>query len=73
MAESDPQWDPDNPDNHPECYDNAYNRLIAQLFLENADQSKYGSILRNLSSQFSLKQDQYPKNITHAVSFLHGL
>jgi hypothetical protein len=41
---------------------------MALMFLENSDQTKYGSILRGLTSQYSLNQDQYPETINHTVS-----
>ena len=36
----------------------AYQRFLAVTYMENADQSKYGSVIKNLASQFSLKNDQ---------------
>jgi hypothetical protein len=53
-----------------ECHEKALARLMALLYLENADQAKYGSILRGLGNQFSLNQDQYPKTISHATNVL---
>jgi hypothetical protein len=43
---------------------------MALLYMENADQAKYGSILKGLGDQFSLNQDQYPKTISHATNVL---
>ena len=40
------------------------------LYLENADKSKYGSILAGLNTQKSLNNDQYPKTITEANNVL---
>jgi hypothetical protein len=40
------------------------------MYLENADQNKYATVLKGLMDQFSLDQDQYPKTINHATSVL---
>jgi hypothetical protein len=48
----------------------ASERLLAYLYLENSDQDKYGSILRNLNSQKSLGNDQYPKTIVETNNVL---
>jgi hypothetical protein len=48
----------------------ASDRLFAYLYLENADQDKYGSILKNLNSQKSLGNDQYPKSIVETNNVL---
>ena len=45
-------------------------RLFAFIYLENADQAKYGSILTNLNSQKSLGNDQYPRTITETNNVL---
>ena len=39
-------------------------QLMAYIYLENADEDKYGSMLTNLSSQKSLNNDQYLWMIT---------
>ena len=40
--------------------------------MDNADESKYGSILKNLNQQFSLGNNQYPNSITKANSVLNN-
>ena len=50
--------------------DQAFEQLLAYMYLENADQTKYGSILSGLSTQQSLGNDQYPKMITEANNVL---
>jgi len=45
-------------------------QFLAFLFLENADQSKYGTLMRNLNSQRSLGNDQYPKTAVDACEVL---
>jgi len=53
-----------------ECRKRTANRFYAYLYIENADQDKYGSVLSGLNSQHSLKNDQYPQNITEANNVL---
>jgi hypothetical protein len=48
----------------------ASERAFAFLYLENADQAKYGTILTNLNSQKSLGNDQYPKTIVDTNNVL---
>ena len=48
----------------------ASEQLFAFLYLENASQDKYGSILRSFNSQKSLRNDQYPRTITEANNVL---
>jgi hypothetical protein len=43
---------------------------FAFLYLENADQTKYGTILTNLHSQKSLGNDQFPKTIVETNNVL---
>eukprot|EP00957_Ditylum_brightwellii_P019635 1481425-Ditylum_brightwellii.AAC.1 len=43
---------------------------MAYLYLENADQGKYGTILTGLNEQQLLKNDQYPKTITETANVL---
>jgi hypothetical protein len=48
----------------------ASEQAFAFLYLENADQGKYGTILTNLNSQKSLGNDQYPKTIVETNNVL---
>ena len=48
----------------------AYNQLLAFMYLDNADKAKYGSILAGLNTQQSLGNDQYPKSITESNNVL---
>ena len=48
----------------------ANERLDTYLHLSNSDQRKCGTIIRNLNSQKSLKNDQFPKTIVDANSVL---
>jgi hypothetical protein len=51
----------------------AFKQLLAYIYLENADQAKYGSKLTGLSTQQSLGNDQYPKIITEANNVLKDM
>ena len=47
-----------------------FEQFLAYLYLDNSDQTKYGSILAGLITQQLLKNDQYPKTITKANNVL---
>ena len=53
-----------------ELKDGAFDKWMAFLLIHNSDQSKYGSLLNRLVSQFSMDNNQYPKNIMHATDIL---
>ena len=59
-------YDENNPETTEELIKMACEQMFAFIYLENADQDKYGSILKNLNSQKSLGNDQYPKTIVEA-------
>ena len=46
--------------------DGAFDKWMAYLLIRNSDQSKYGSLVNGLVSQFSMENNQYPKTITNA-------
>jgi len=48
----------------------AFEKWMALVFLQNSDQSKYGSVLQGLMSQYSLENDQYPTTVTAATDIL---
>jgi hypothetical protein len=48
----------------------AYEQWCAFLILRNSNQAKYGEVLRDLASQYSLDNDQYPRKTTKAVDCL---
>jgi hypothetical protein len=50
--------------------DQVFEQLLAYIYLESADQSKYGSILSGLDTQNSLGNNQYPKTVSEANSVL---
>jgi hypothetical protein len=50
--------------------DQLFEQLLAYTYLNNADQSKYGTILIGLNTQQTLGNEQYPKTITDANSVL---
>ena len=39
-------------------------------YLDNVDKSKYGTVLSGLSNQFSLENDQYPKDLLSAIQVI---
>jgi hypothetical protein len=53
-----------------ELIKNASESLFAYLYLENADQDKYGTILNDLNSQKSLGNDQFPRTIVETNNVL---
>ena len=64
---------PTNQDQHDKnkfFQDQLFEQLMAYAYLDNADQSKYGSILTGLNTQQTLGNEQYPKTITDANSVL---
>ncbi len=48
----------------------AWDRLMAYIYLDRADRDKYGMFIDNLKVQHSLKHDQYPKTLDGAVEIL---
>ena len=57
-------------DNNKSLQDQAFEQFLAYAYIENADQTKYRSILSGLTTQQSLGNDQYPKTITEANNVL---
>jgi hypothetical protein len=45
-----------------EMKNGAFDKWMAYLLIRNSGQSKYGSLLNGLVSQFSMDNNQYPKN-----------
>jgi hypothetical protein len=50
--------------------DQAFGKWMAYLLILSSDQSKYGSLMTGLVSQFSLENNQYPKTIRAATDIL---
>jgi hypothetical protein len=48
----------------------AFEEMTAYAFIANSDSNKYGTIIKNLAQQQSLKNTQYPKTITAAAEVL---
>ena len=48
----------------------AYEELMAHVYLESADKSKYGSLVAGLHSQFSLGNNQFPKTLVETSNVL---
>jgi hypothetical protein len=57
-------------DKKKELKKDAWNRLMAYLFLKGADSSKYGSLTRKFITDFSGGDDTYPKTLQKAVDIL---
>jgi hypothetical protein len=53
-----------------EMKDGAFNKWMAYLLIRNSNQSKYGSLLNGLVSQFSMDNSQYTNNIMSAPDIL---
>jgi transposase-like protein len=48
----------------------AFEQFMANTYLENSDQNKYGTLMNNLKQQQSLQNDQYPKTLIDATNVL---
>jgi hypothetical protein len=48
----------------------AYSKWMAYLLIRGSNQTKYGSLMKGLVSQFSLGNDQYPKTIMTVAGVL---
>jgi hypothetical protein len=64
IVEALPTYDEDDKERCAPLQEQAYNQFVAYLYLDNADKTKYGSILTDLNTQQSLGNDQYPRSIT---------
>ena len=51
-------------------YKQAWNHVLAYLFLEGADKTKYGTVVETLYTQYSLGNNQYPKTLEKAKEAL---
>jgi hypothetical protein len=63
-------WDGSDAEKQKTCHESAYQQLVALLYIQNADQHNYGSVIISLASQFALEQNHYPQTLTHAMSNL---
>lgn len=70
MIQSDPRYVAGDQAIIEECAKSSSSRFYALLLLQNADQNKYGSVLKGLESQYSLGIDQYPKTMVAATQVL---
>jgi hypothetical protein len=57
---------------HEKCHNKTYESFLAYLYIENADRTKYGSILVGLNTQQLLGYNQYPKTVTEANNVLNN-
>ncbi|WP_371068342.1 hypothetical protein, partial [Salmonella enterica] len=57
-------------DNNKPFIRKAFEEYLAYTFIINSDPTKYGSLIKNLAQQQSLKNTQYPKSLTAASEVL---
>jgi hypothetical protein len=69
-VEKESNYDPTNETIVKQCRKTVSEEFLAVLYLKNADQKKYGSILQGLNTQQSLHNDQYPKTVIDANNVL---
>jgi hypothetical protein len=50
--------------------ENIFDKWIGYVFIKGADNNKYGSVKTLLQSQYSMQQDQYPKDLLAAHNML---
>lgn len=65
-----PDYDENDEDKIKKCEEEAFEALTAYIFMENADQAKYGLILKGLHAQRNSNHSQYPKTLADAVQLL---
>jgi hypothetical protein len=70
IVESLPEYDVSDPVSIRKCQEKTFEKFLAYLYLENADRTKYGSLLNGLNTQQSLGNNQYPKSVTEANNVL---
>jgi hypothetical protein len=63
-------YDQNDPKTVLTCINSTFERWMAYLYIDNADRSKYGSLIQGLQSQQSLGNNQYPKTIATANQVL---
>jgi hypothetical protein len=69
-VESMKSYDPTNANIVDKLILQANEKFMAFIYLENADYKKYGSVLKNLNSQKSLGNDQYPSTLIETNNVL---
>jgi hypothetical protein len=70
IAESLPEYDVSDPVSIRKCQEKTFEKFLAYFYLENADRTKYGSLLNGLNTQQLLGNNQYPKSVTEANNVL---
>jgi len=55
-----------------EMISEAWDKWLAYLLIKSSDDKKYKKLKETMSSQYSMKQDQYPKDIDDAVDILNA-
>jgi hypothetical protein len=70
IVESMPDFDEKDEEKVLKFQERTFECFLAYLYLENADRTKYGSLLTGLNTQQSLGNDQYPRTVTEANNVL---
>ena len=70
IVEAMPMYEESDAEKREKLQEQVYNQFLAYMYLDNADKSKYGSILTGLNTQQSLGNNQYPKSITESNNVL---
>jgi len=65
-----PEFDSEDVEVATRCADEVYQRFLSYLFLEQSDQSKYGTLVAGLNTQHSLQNDQYPKTMSQTTQVM---
>ena len=61
-------WDEFDDDKKEELRTKASQHLEAFIYLDNADQAKYGSVLKGLHDQMALNNDEFPRSLLEATN-----
>ena len=59
IISNDMNYDPLNPDHVKRVKKEMHEAFLAYMYLQGSDHTKYGNLLKHLSSQFALGQDQF--------------
>ena len=59
-----------DPDEQASLKKEAFPKWTAYIYLNNSDNNKYGSLKKNLQSQYALQNNQYPKTVSKMTDVL---
>ena len=63
-------YDPLNPDHVKRVKKEMHEAFLAYVYLQGSDHTKYGELLKHLSGQYALGQDQFLKSVTMVTNIL---